>query len=272
MPMSKVKFVVVAVVAVLVLSGCLQSRTVITVNADGSGTVEETFLMQKDVVQMLAGMGEGGSFSLLDRDELEQGASDYGSGVNLQSAEETSTEWGSGYRAVYAFADINQLRVNQNPSDDVPSQGADMGGETPSAVENIQFAMSGSNPSTLEIIMPEPEEGEMEPADSSSMPEDMEAPELSEQDMQGLASLYTDMRISVDVVVNGRVVDSDATHLDGNTVTLIDMDFNRVLEEPDVMQRLAAQEPGSLSGIEALVDDIPGIKAELKPRVRVRFR
>ena len=271
MPVSKVKVVVVALVAVLVLSGCLQSRTVVTVNSDGSGTVEETFLMQKDVVQMLAGMGGGESFSLLDRDELEQGVSDYGSGVSLQSAEEMSTGWGTGYRAVYAFDDINQLRVNQNPSDDLPSQGADMGGETPSAVEYIQFALSGRNPATLEIIMPEPEEGEMEPADSS-MPEDMEAPEFSEQDMQGLASLYTDMSISVDVVVNGQVVDSDATHLDGNRVTLIEMDFNRILEEPDVMQRLAAQEPGSLSQIETLVDDIPGIKAELKPRVRVRFR
>ena len=272
MPVSKVKFVVVALVSVLVLSGCLQSRTVVSINSDGSGTVEETFLMQKDMVQMLAGMGEGESFSLLDRDELQQGATDYGNGVTFQSAEEMSTDWGSGYRAVYTFDDVNQLRVNQNPSDDLPSQSADMGGETPSAVEYIQFAISGSNPATLEIIMPEPAEGEMEPADSPSMSEDMQAPELSEQDMQGLASLYTDMRISVDVVVNGRVVDSNATHLDGNTVTLIDMDFNRILEEPDVMQRLAVQEPGSLSQIEALVDDIPGIRAELKPRVRVRFR
>jgi hypothetical protein len=97
---SKVKYVVLALAAVVVLSGCLQSRTVINVNADGSGTVEETFLMQRDVVQMLSSMGEGEEFSLLDREELERGAGDLGDGVSLQSAEEMSTDWGSGYRAV----------------------------------------------------------------------------------------------------------------------------------------------------------------------------
>jgi hypothetical protein len=257
-------------VAVAVLSGCLQSRTVISVNADGTGTVEETFLMQRDIVQMLASMGEGESFSLLDRDELERGAEELGDGVQFQSAEEMSTDWGSGYRAVYSFDDINTLRVNQNPSDDVPSQGADMGGEQPSAVEYIQFTMTRGRPATLEIIMPEPEQEELEPVDE--MPEGMEAPEISEEDMQGLASLYTDMRISVDVVVNGDIVDTNATHHDGNRVTLMDIDFNRILEEPEVMERLARQEPGSLSQVEALVNDLPGIKAELNRRIQVRFR
>lgn len=267
---SKVKYVLAALAAVVLLSGCLQSRTVINVNADGSGTVEETFLMQRDVVQMLSSMGEGEEFSLLDRDELERGAGDLGDGVSLQSAEEMSTDWGSGYRAVYTFDDINTLRVNQNPSDDVPSGGAEMGGEQPSAVEYIRFTMTRGRPATLEIVMPEPEGEEMEPAEE--MPEEMEAPELSEEDMQGLASLYTDMRISVDVVVNGRIVDTDATHRDGNRVTLVDMDFNRILEQPDVMRRLARQEAGSISEVEQLVNDIPGIKAELKRRVQVRFQ
>jgi hypothetical protein len=270
MIMSKVKYAGVALIAVVLLSGCLQSRTEIRVNADGTGTVEETFLMKEDIVQMLASMGDGESFSLLDREELERGAADLGDGVSLQSAEEMSTDWGSGYRAVYAFDDINDLRVNQNPSDDVPSQGGQAGGEQPSAVEYIRFSMSGARPATLEIIMPEPEGEEIEPVDD--MPEEMDGPELSEQDMQGLASLYTDMRISVDVVVNGRIVETDATHRDGNRITLVDMDFNRILEEPDVIQRLAQQEAGSISEVERLVNDIPGIKAELKRRVRVRFR
>jgi hypothetical protein len=55
-------------------------------------------------------------------------------------------------------------------------------------------------------------------------------------------------------------------------VTLIDMDFNRILEQPDVMRRLARQEAGSISEVEQLVNDIPGIKAELKRRVQVRFQ
>lgn len=264
---SKVRYAGLALAAVLLLTGCLQSRTVINVNSDGSGTVEETFLMREDVAQMMASMGGEESFSLLDRDELRGAASDYGSGVNFESAEEMSTDWGTGYVVVYAFDDINELRVNQNPSDDMP----EAAGETEGAVEYIRFTMTQGNPATLEIVLPEPEE-EAAPGGSDSMPESGEAPEISSEQMQGMASAYTDMRVSVDVVVNGTIVDTDATHRDGNRVTLIDMDFNKILEDPAVMQQLAQQEPGSLSAVETMVTDIPGIAVETRRRVQVRFR
>lgn len=265
---SRVKFAGLALVAVLLLSGCLQSRTVINVNSDGSGTLEETFLMRQDIAQMMASMGDEQSFSLLDRDELERAASDYGRGVTFESAEEMSTDWGTGYVVVYAFEDINDLRVNQNPSDDMPAAA----GETEGAVEYIQFAMTPGNPATLEIMLPEPEEGDAASGGSGSMPETGEAPEISSEQMQGMASAYTDMRISVDVAVNGTIVDTNATHREENRVTLIDMDFNKILEDPAVMQQLARQEPGSLSAVETMVTDIPGVAVETKRSVQVRFR
>jgi L-alanine-DL-glutamate epimerase-like enolase superfamily enzyme len=120
--------------------------------------------------------------------------------------------------------------------------------------------------------MPEMAEGEMEPAETPETGETGEMPQMSDEDMQGLAQMYRDMRISVDVVVNGSITESDATHVDGNRVTLVDMDFNRILQDSETMERLATQQADSISEVEAMVNDLPGIKAEVKQRIRVRFQ
>jgi hypothetical protein len=278
--MRSVKIVVV-LAAVLFLSGCLQSRTVVTVETDGSGTVEERFLMRNQIVQMLAGMSEEESFSILDREELERGAADFGQGVTLETAEELNTEWGSGYRALYTFEDINRLRVNQNPSEDIPADDAQMTGGPPEATEYIQFRMTPGAPASLEIVMPQKApaddasgeaSGDSGTADGPEQSDAGPAAQLSEQDLEGLATLYRDMRILVQIVVNGSIIETDASYRDGNTVTLVDMDFNRILENPDVMQELALEEPQTIGEVERVVNEIPGIKAELKQQVSVRFR
>ena len=280
----------VAFVAVVLglLSGCLQSETVVNVNADGSGTVEETFLMQRQLVSMLAEMSEASAFSLLDREELERAAGDYGEGVSFERAQKVETEWGSGYRAVYQFTDINELRVNQNPSDDIPSEGAEMNDGGPTATEYIHFSFTSGELSSLEILMPsyaDPDPaGRADGSDPAGRADGSDpdgagdpaatdgASRLSQSDLEGLANLYRDMRIRVDVVINGSIVETDASHHRENTITLIDMDFNRVLDRPEVMEDLARRDPTSLSEVESVVNRLPGIEAELKERVRVQFR
>ncbi len=272
---SRGKAAVVAVgvvVLTVILSGCLQSQTVVNVNGDGSGTVEETFLMQQQVLQMLAGMSEGSGFSLLDEAELESDASDYGEGVTLQSAEEVNTDWGGGYRAVYSFEDVNQVKINQNPSNDVPAQGAQMGPDQPRAEEYIRFEMDSGQPNTLDVILPEQGDAELESQNEAEGNGSAETGDVAQQEIESLAELYRDMRISVDVMVDGRIVDTDATHVEGNTVTLLDMDFNRIIERPEMLEELASREAGTITEVQQTVNDIPGIKVEVQPRVRVRFQ
>jgi len=264
--------VVVALAVTIVLSGCLESRTVVNVGADGSGTVEETFLMQEQILQMLGSMGGGEGFSLLDRNELESGVSDYGEGVSLQSAQEVKTDWGSGYRAVYAFEDVNQLRVNQNPSDELPSQGAQMGQEQPRADEYIRFSMTRGRPNTLEIIMPEQDDVETESPNEPQGNDGTEMGDFPQEEMEGIVQMYRDMRISVDVVVDGEIVETNAAHAEGNTVTLLDLNFNKIIERPEVLEQLASRRAETITEVQETVNEVPGIKAELKPRVEVQFR
>jgi hypothetical protein len=50
---------VTAAVVLLMLAGCFQTSTVVRVNPDGSGTVEETMLLSKKMVAQMIEMVKG---------------------------------------------------------------------------------------------------------------------------------------------------------------------------------------------------------------------
>ena len=57
---------------VLLLSGCIEMSTRVLVEKDGSGKVEQTFLMKTEIVEMLKNMGQSDEpFELYSEEELE---------------------------------------------------------------------------------------------------------------------------------------------------------------------------------------------------------
>ena len=114
--MKVVRIVLLISLVVLVFSGCLKTKTTVNVKKDGSGTVEFSFLMKKEFVQMLQGIqgqvSEGKPFTLVNEEEFAERSADMGEGVAYLSAAELKTDWGEGYTASYSFEDINKIRVN----------------------------------------------------------------------------------------------------------------------------------------------------------------
>jgi hypothetical protein len=270
----------VVVVSLLLLGGCLQFESLITVNSDGSGTIEQRFVMKQEFVDMMAGMQsmqqsqegsenedaeeEASGFSLLDPEQLRSQASSIGEGVRFVSGEEIADEFGQGYVAVYEFDDVSKIQVNQNPGDLVPQTGG--AAPTDQIVENITFSFREGATSELVIELPEPEEveadgaGEQAPTGSDEM-----NPEMFQQ-------FYQDMRIAMRVRVDGRVVSSNATSRDGNTLTLMDIDFNRLMAQDQALERVLNQQPETIAEMQQLVADVDGMDVETEPRVTIRFR
>ena len=116
--MKTLWIVVIVTVALFATGGCIESTTLVRLNTDGSGKVEDTLLMRTDVIQMLMGVSEEmgeepGEFKLADRAKLEARARKMGEGVTLESVEDIVTENHQGYRALYTFQDINKIQVNE---------------------------------------------------------------------------------------------------------------------------------------------------------------
>ncbi|MEZ5329200.1 MAG: hypothetical protein R3F19_29480 [Verrucomicrobiales bacterium] len=161
---------VLGMVAAFGLSSCIQSHTVLTVNKDGTATIEENTVLGGMMAQMMSGLGdafggqEGGAKAsvnpLMDRASYEARAGKMGEGVKLTKLEEIKDpKGGIGVTAFYTVADINKLKMGMGT--DVPDA---MKGMSPDIEKKIEEAGKEENPVTfslkdgeLTINLPQPE-------------------------------------------------------------------------------------------------------------------
>jgi len=261
------------------LSGCLQDEKVVKLNPDGSGTFEETFVIGSQALGQIKqfsegfgalgkSLGKGGAggsaFKVLDEDKLREAAEKLGDGVKFFSAKPLTTEAGEGYSVVYSFSDINKLRIDQNPAENMPSAaGAMKMGKTKK--EQIKFDFKKGAPAILTVKLPVPKESDLK--DRPPVP-------TGQQDMATtmMQQMLKDMRVSVAIEIRGRIVETNAEYVEASRVTLVEMDFNKVMNDPTKFKALLAAQPKTIEEAKTLVKGIDGMKAETQPTVTVKFQ
>lgn len=263
--------VLLAVVTAITLTGCINSTTLVKVNADGSGTVEQTTLMNVAAIKgMMPGAEKQMGGAVVNRADLERTAARMGKGVRLISADPAKGANGwEGSRAVFAFDDINQVQVSQGPS---MSGSTDGRGPEPTANDPVKFSLTRSGgTSTLTIAFVD------KPATGVSMqtgdkPGDM--PDLTNPMLMGMIkSMFAGFKINIDLEVAGAIVKTNAEYVNGSRLTLLEMDMDSLLADEAKLKALQGQigsEP-SLSAIKPFLKDIKGIKID-GPTINVQFR
>lgn len=273
-------FGLLAALAALVIGGCLDMTTVVHVAPDGSGVVEERLLIKKEVAEMMRSMGEAmGSDAqrppdspVLDPQELAQSAQAMGYGVRLLTVEPLETDKGLGYIARFAFEDINQLRLNQNPADRAHAQ---EGAAQAQEKEPIRFAFQ-SGPEPVLIIRPPKrrvslaDDGESTAAAPETPPAPMDDPE-SRDELMMMQQLLDGLRIKIMVETETEILETNATWRDGQRVTLMALDFSKLLADPVRLKTFADSGARSVEDAKALMQGIPGIEVDLAPEIRIRM-
>ena len=257
----------IIIVAVGLAIGCIETTTLVTVNKDGSGSVSQTVLISTALTELLAGMAVGATVpNTLDEDRLNDMRDKAEEmGVKLVDAQPLISETGAGFTAIYEFKDINKVRINQNPGDLVPTPAGASDPEDQIA-EYITFQFTPGNPATLVVINPKEE------PDFDTTEEDQSQEAADEMMPDMVSELFKGMRINIAVEVVGSVVDTDATYVDGSTITMMDMDFGILLSDEETFKTLARANPQSLAETKELVENAAGIRIELQDRIEVRFR
>jgi hypothetical protein len=286
----------------------MQVDTLIKVKPDGSGVIEETFLMNKAFVQQMKAMmeemakqmqqqmeqqadqqvSEGEKegepqqekesqkepepFDMFNEEELKERAGELGEGVTYLSGSKIVTDDYEGYKAIYAFKDIQKIRINQNPGEKVPSSPQQEGTDSETKKEYITFIYTKGKPAELLIKLPAQkpkEESEDVPEDKPSEPtDDPNAEAMMAQTKQ----LFEGMKIAVAVEVEGTIVKTNATHRDGSKITLMELDFGKLIEMADKFKEFSLAKPETLEETKQFMKDIPGIKVELNEEIKIRFQ
>lgn len=84
--------------------------------------------------------------------------------------------------------------------------------------------------------------------------------------------MFDGLRISTTLVIQGKVIDTNATHRTGSTIVLTEVDFGELLNKPEVLARLAAIQPVDQAEAMDMIKNIPGMKIDMNDELRVRFR
>jgi len=256
--------VLVALLAVPV-AGCFQSSTVIHVKADGSGTIEQRTLLTEtamDQLRTLAILG-GGNPDAADPTSEAQAkalAASIGPGVSYVSSMPITSDKSQGRETLYAFSDITQLRVSEQPA--LPGnvkRPVAAGGDTPP----ISFALDrkADGNVVLRIIVPRP-------AIFPTGPNGEPRPPTLEQ-ITMVKQLLAGARLTVTIEPEGRLVQTSSPFVDGNRVTLIDVDIDRAAGDPDLAKKL--QTAATPEQAKAAINSIPGLRITLDPEITIEF-
>lgn len=254
-------------------AGCLSNDTLVKVRADGSGTVEQTLMVNPETFEgfaaMAGGQKDGGDVNvkmnfpspkdMLDEAKLKEAAAQIGPGVRFVSATPLKEGKMEGARAIFAFDDINKISVTGGGASGGPSN-------DPPMTFHMERRPGGT--SLLTINLPDPaDKSKAEPA--AAAPPSPMPPQM----LAMLKPLFADMRVAIALEVEGGVVKTNATHVSGSRITLLNIDFGALMNAPGAFEKLTSLGPGaSMTEVAPIIKDIPGLQVQTTPTLSVEFK
>jgi len=246
----------------LLSSACFHMTTVLKIKADGSGTIEHSMLFTN------AGLAQLRRFSLVGRgndpnaDPLsEQQARDLaaviGEGVTYVSSRPTTTPEGRGRDAIYAFADVNQLKISTQP----PAPGG-LTLKTPGISTEGQTVTFGltrepNGHSVLHIHVPDPNWlNSVATANASGQ-------------LALIKQVLAGARVVLAAEPDGSLVASSSPFVDGQRVTLLAVDLDEVLKDETFLSRLTGAQ--TEEEIQAIARNARGLKINFDREITMEF-
>jgi hypothetical protein len=272
------RFIAVLLV-VPALTGCITSETLIRLNADRSGTVEQFILVNvKTLEELPRMMGEmmGGDvkssssssssskgvqdLDLFDEAALRAGATKLGPGVRFVSTEQVTRGDMRGAKVIYAFDDVSALTIQPDPPmeafGDGPSKGA--------AGEALDLALTRlpNGNALLTVRFDEAGGSKKKAAAPGKAPKGATPPGMEEM----MRQMFDGFRVAIDVEVNGRVVNTSSPFVDGSRVTVLEMDLGQLVRDDANLKLLEKLDPGAgVAEMMPLLKDVKGIKVNQSP-------
>jgi HD superfamily phosphodiesterase len=77
------------------------------------------------------------------------------------------------------------------------------------------------------------------------------------------------LKIDVAVEVAGSIVKTNSAYVEGNRVTLLQMDFSQLLQDQDQLAKLS--QPKSIEEAKAALKNIKGFKVNIEKQIDIEF-
>ena len=254
----------------IVVSGCINSATLVKVAPDGSGTIEQTMLVNLAALKgLMAGMGgtmKEGAGGVLNEAEFKRTAERMGvRPLSLTPFKQGNFE---GAKAVFGFDDITKIRVDQDPQ----MSGSSGRGVTASSKSESPFKFTFARQGGTSVLTISVDEKVTAAATEKAQ----EAPSLQQIDpamMQMVKTMFEGFKVTIDLEVGGKIVKTNADYVDGSRVTLLELEAAGIFQDEAKLKALQSKiRPGaSLSELRPYLKEIQGVKVN-HPTVTIEYR
>jgi hypothetical protein len=250
------------------LSGCITSETLIKLNADRSGTLEQLILVNmktlEDMPRMMADMLGGdvksskssatssSPLDALDETRLRAEAPTFGEGVRFVSVEKLARGDMQGARVIYAFDDVNALVIDQEPTMGAMGNAASNAGAAD--VLDLGLTRLPNGNALLTVRFDEVKAAKDTSTGATKSPKDGLPPGM--EDM--IKQLFDGFRVAVDVEVNGPIVRTSSPYVAGSRVTVLELDLGMMVRDQANLKVLERLSPGG--GVAEMIPMLKGIK------------
>ncbi len=241
----------------LLTTSCLQQETTLSLNKDGSGTITETTILGAQMLAMMgAAGGEGGDpldqMIAQAKVKSDEAVANMGEGVTLKEVKKLNKGGKKGLITVYEFKDINKLKYTFGSS-----LGDDEGGEDKEPLD-ISYK---NGVLTINNKYEKAKEGE-QPA----------KPEMGDQQLAMAQQMMGDMRMALKLEFPGGIADTNAQHQDGNKVTIMDIDFGKLMAQEEKFKEFMKAQPESPAEAAQLLKGVDGVKIETAEKLTVKLK
>lgn len=249
----------------LASGACFQMTTVLKVNGDGSGTISHQMVYTKAALAQLKqfaalGGGRGGADPLSEQQARDTTAS-IGPGVTYVTSAPVTTPLGLGRDATYAFTDVTQLRISTQPAAPGGISLKTQGFSTqPSPTESITFTITheANGNAVLHIHVPEPNYLDF-----------FGSPQAASQ-IGMIRTMLAGARVLLAAEPNGPLVRTSSPFVDGQRVTLLDIDLDEVFKDDTLLPRIQAA-AATPAEAKAILLKAKGLKINLDPEITIEF-
>ena len=273
--------------AVVLLTACIDTMTVISVRKDGSGTITESVYfnesakaMMQEMMGQFGGEEAEGEKEPLDIEKYKAKAVELGKGVKFVSAKGVTNKEGSaGIEVVYAFDDIRTLNIDAEPENPMGDKMAGMMGAE--AVEEEEeknpFTFDFLKGSTPKLIVTIPKEDKEKPSEEK-MDDTAENPRSASAGLEMMKPFFEGFRIRIMItLLDGKIKKTNASFVDKvngkDRVTLMDVAMGEILNNEEFLAKMEDLEKmKDMSVAMEKMKDIPGLKIETAKRVEISFK
>lgn len=254
---------------------CIGADVLIKVKGDGSGTVEKSLTMNPATLAEMGGAKGGKDPTKVTDQELLSGpfnpetlkaeAARMGTGVTFVSATPIREKEKLGVKAVFAFKDVNTLKVNQKPM----AEAAPSGKASPE--DDLKFSLAKQGGNAVLTLKSKPMDLK---SGATRKPKETPAPgmdAMAKGMMDMMKPMLKGLRITIAVEVDGTVVKTNSQYASGNRVTYLDLDMSALLADEKALQAFEDVE-GSVEQQKAALSKVKGMKVHLDPEMVVEFK